>query len=314
MPNQGQQNTNAALLRLATNASLAVACLLIGVKFVAWLATDSVSVLASLVDSMMDSAASLLNLMAVRYSLTGADADHRFGHGKAESLAGLGQACFIAGSALVLAMQGVERLTNPLPVKSPGIGIGVMVFAILTTLGLVVFQRQVIKKTNSAAIRADSLHYFSDMLTNSSTILALLLASWGWTIMDPLFSLGIAGFIFYGAWQIGYEAFQLLMDHQLPAEQCEQISTLAQHAEHVLGVHDLRTRQSGQTPFIQLHLELDDRMPLRQAHAVAKAVEGKIAELIPGADIIIHQDPIDSGSGSPQPPSAEAEHAGGAAD
>lgn len=292
MKDNGSILDNAALLRLATNASVLVACLLIGVKFGAWLATDSVSVLASLVDSLMDSAASVINLLAVRYSLKMADEDHRFGHGKAESLAGIGQACFIAGSALVLVMQGVERLTNPLPVQSLATGVGVMVFAIVATLVLLAIQRRVIVKTNSAAIRADSLHYVSDLLTNTCTILALILSSWGWKIIDPLFSLGIALFILHGAWRIGNEAFQLLMDRQLPEEQCERIAGLARNSEYVLGVHDLRTRQSGQTSFIQLHLELDDQMVLRQAHAVAKQVERKILDLIPDADVIIHQDPI----------------------
>ncbi len=293
MTQNWKNGDNASLLRLASNASVTVACLLIGVKFAAWLATDSVSVLASLVDSLMDSAASLINLLAIRYSLKMADEDHRFGHGKAESLAGIGQACFIAGSALVLVIQGVERLTNPLPVKSLAAGVGVMVFAIIATLVLLAIQRHVIKKTNSAAIRADSLHYLSDLLTNASTILALFLSSLGWAIMDPLFSLAIAAVILHGAWRIGSESFQLLMDRQLPGEHCEQIVTLAQESENVLGIHDLRTRQSGQTAFIQLHLELDDRMDLRQAHAVAKEVEKKIIALFPEADVIIHQDPID---------------------
>src|SRR5512147_956774 len=150
------------LLRLATHASVATATLLITGKLVAWVMTGSVSVLASLVDSMMDVAASLINLFAVRYSLVPADSEHRFGHGKAESLAGLAQTTFIAGSAVFLILQAIDRLLHPRPLEDVGVGVGVMVFAILATVALLLFQRHVIRATGSTAIRADALHYTTD--------------------------------------------------------------------------------------------------------------------------------------------------------
>lgn len=282
---------SARLLKLATWASVITAIILISGKLVAWLMTDSVSVLASLVDSMLDALASSINLLAVRYSLVPPDNEHRFGHGKAESLAGLGQAAFISGSAVFLVLQALERLRYPQPLTDLGVGIGVIGFATLATVVLLAIQRYVIKRTGSTAIRADSLHYLTDVLSNLSILLALILASLGWPGFDPVFALFIAIYIFYSAWQIGYEATQALMDRELPEAEKARIYDIAQRPKQVRGVHDLRTRRAGQTYFIQLHLELDDDLPLIDAHAVADDVRIALEQVYPGADIFIHQDP-----------------------
>jgi len=283
----------ANLLRLATYASTATALLLIVVKLVAWVMTGSLSVMASLVDSLMDAAASLINLLAVRYSLKSADEDHQFGHGKAESLAGLGQASFILGSAVFLLMHAAERLRNPQPLHALGVGIGVMAFAIGVTLVLLAFQAYVIRRTRSTAIKADALHYKTDLLTNAASIGALFFVSAGWPLLDPLCAVAIAGYILHSAWRIGGEAMQVLMDRELPEETRQAICDLALGHETVLGIHDLRTRQSGQTILVQLHLDLDRNLPLSEAHRVAKEVEQRIIAAFPEADIIIHQDPRD---------------------
>ena len=281
----------ATLLKLATYASTATAMVLIGVKGMAWFMTGSLSVMASLVDSLMDAAASLINLFAVRYSLKSADQDHQFGHGKAESLAGLGQACFIAGSAIFLLMHAVERLNHPQPLQAINVGLWVMVFAIGATLALLAFQGYVIKRTNSSAIRADALHYKTDLLTNIATICALFFVASGWPLLDPLGALAIACYILYSAWQIGLEAMQVLMDRELPEETRQRICDIVLAHGTVLGIHDLRTRQSGQTMHIQLHLDLDQGLPLAEAHRVADEVEYAIMASFPQADVIIHQDP-----------------------
>jgi ferrous-iron efflux pump FieF len=291
MQKSNTASRHARLLRLATHASVATATLLIAAKLAAWALTGSVSVLASLIDSMMDVAASLINLFAVRYALTPADHEHRFGHGKAESLAGLAQTTFIAGSAVFLILQALDRLLHPRPLEDIGIGVGVMVFAILATLALLLLQRHVVRATGSTAIRADALHYTTDVLTNASIILALLLSGWGWHGIDALFGLGIAAYILHSAWRIGHEAFQLLMDRELPDEQRQRIrQTALSHAE-VRGVHDLRTRRAGHDIFIQMHLELDDNLSLLEAHGIADQVEALIRNIHPEADILIHTDP-----------------------
>lgn len=285
----------ARLLRLATTASVATATLLIVAKLGAWLATESVSVMASLVDSLMDVGASLVNLLAVRYSLQPADSDHRFGHGKAESLAGLGQAAFIAGSAVFLSLHAVDRLIHPQPLSQIGAGIAVMLFAMAVTGVLLVLQRYVIRRTRSTAIRADALHYATDLATNGATLLALILAALGWPGLDPVFALAIAAYILYSAYQIARDAIDLLMDHELPPEERMRIQRVAEGVAGVLGVHELRTRRSGQTPVIQMHVQLADELPLLEAHRISDAVEDAVRVLHPQADVIIHQDPLSLG-------------------
>jgi ferrous-iron efflux pump FieF len=289
---QDPQAAAARLIRLATWASVAVAVSLVGGKAVVWLLTGSLSVLASLVDSGLDVAASLLNLVAVRFSLKSADQDHPFGHGKAESLAGLGQALLIGGSAVFVISRAVERFLHPKPLEAVGVGVAVMLVAVVATLGLVLFQRRVVAETGCTAIKADSLHYASDLYTNLGTVLVLVLAGLGWTWLDPLIGVLIALVVIHSAWQIAYESAQILLDHHLSPGAEAEISRLAMEHEKVLGVHDIRTRRSGQTRIVQLHLEMAGELSLAEAHQTAKEVELGIRAIMPQADIIIHQDPV----------------------
>ena len=293
MNDAGSQNQIAKLLKLATMASVATATILIVAKLIAWTLTGSVSILAALVDSLMDAAASLFNFFAVRFSLQPPDKEHRFGHGKAESLSGLAQATFIAGSALFLLLEAVNRLFHPQPLEDLVVGISVMGFSIVATLILLTIQRYVIRRTGSLAIRADALHYATDLLTGISVIAALLLTYFlSWRKADSVFAIGIAMYILYSAWRIGYEAIQALIDRELPDEDRQKIKAIAMGHEGVFGVHDLRTRQSGQIKFIQLHLELDKSLSLEQTHQVADEVEAMICKEFPHSDVIIHQDPV----------------------
>lgn len=288
-----QQSDTARLMRLATYASVATALILILAKMIAWFITDSVSILATLIDSSLDVLASIVNLIAVRHALQPADKEHRFGHGKAEALAGMGQAMFIAGSAGLLLLQAVGRMIHPQnSLKGMEIGVGVMLFSMVATLALITFQKYVIKHTNSTAIKADALHYKTDLLVNGSVIVALFLTYYGWDYFDPLFAIGIAIFILYSAWEIIQEAINLLMDHELPDEQRQQIRQIVLQHPETLGFHDLRTRRSGNVVFIQLHLELDARLTLSVAHAIADQVEKQLETLFPEAEVIIHEDPI----------------------
>lgn len=280
------------LLRLATRLSVATATVLIAAKGYAWWQTDSVAVLASLVDSLMDAGASLLNLFAVRYALAPADASHRWGHGKAEAIAGLGQGLFIVASGLFLVNEAVQRLLNPEPLSAFPVGVAVMVLTIVLTAGLVAAQSYVIRRTRSPAIRADSLHYRADLLTNAAVLLALVLAQFGWMGVDPLFALAVAAYTLKAAWDIMADAVSELLDQELPASKREQIIGIARGHSQVRGVHDLRTRSAGRVDFIELHLELDDHMPLIVAHEVSDAVEGAIMAAIPQADVMIHLDPV----------------------
>ncbi|NOH70802.1 CDF family cation-efflux transporter FieF [Vibrio pectenicida] len=281
----------ARLVTLAAWTATIVATILLIVKLAAWWVTGSVSLLASLIDSMLDIAASLVNLVVVRYSLQPADREHTFGHGKAESLAALAQAMFISGSAVFLILNGVERFFRPHELQSPEYGIYVSLFAILVTFALVVFQKHVVKKTGSQAIAADSLHYQSDLYMNAAIMLALTLNWFGVTQADAVFAIGIGLYILYSAVQMVREATQTLLDRKLPDDELEEIKTHCLSVEGVLGVHQLRTRMSGPTRFIQLHLELEDQMPLIEAHRISDMVEHKLLERFPHADVLIHQDP-----------------------
>jgi ferrous-iron efflux pump FieF len=280
------------LKRLAATASIAVALTLIAAKLGAWLATSSVSLLSTLIDSLLDLAASVVNFIAIRHAAQPADREHRFGHGKAEPIAGFAQAAFVSGSAGFLLIQSVERLINPTAVNNEIIGIGVMVLSIVMTLALVLFQRSVVRRTGSVAINADQLHYQSDLLVNASVIVALLLAwQFHWFLADPLFAIAIAGYILYSAREILVHSFDMLMDKELPDADRRRIVDIAEAQPGVISVHDLRTRLSGSRVFIQIHLELNGELRLWDAHTIAEGVMKQIEEAFPNAEVLIHEDP-----------------------
>ena len=276
----------------ATYAALAVAVVLIAAKFVAWLGTGSVALLSSLVDSLVDAAASLVNFFAVRHASAPADREHRFGHGKAEALAALGQAAFLVGSALLLMAEAVRRLIHPAPVEHADAGIAVMVFSSIVAAGLVTYQRYVVRRTGSIAIGADELHYRSDIILNLSVIATLLLSqALALPILDPLFGAAIGIWIIYGALRIVRLSLTQLMDRELPDPERARIRAIAEAHPDVAAVHDIRTRISGPTTFIQLHLEMDGGLNLVEAHRISDAVEAQLREAFPNAEVLIHEDP-----------------------
>ncbi|WP_375740244.1 cation diffusion facilitator family transporter [Pseudomonas boanensis] len=284
---------HASLLRLATRASLSVAITLVIAKAIAWWLSGSVSLLAGLTDSLLDSAASFLNLLAVHYALKPADDDHRYGHGKAESLAGLGQALFIAVSALLVGTQAVERIQHPEPLHAEGLGIAVMLLALALTAGLLVLQRRVIRITGSTAIRADSLHYRSDLLLNGGILVALVLASLGWDRADGLFGMGIAFYILWSAFSIARESVSVLMDEELSTTITDDMQRLACTIPGVLGAHDLRSRVSGTHWYVQLHLELPGDLSLSAAHILCEQAAAAITAQYPRAEVLVHADPCE---------------------
>jgi cation diffusion facilitator family transporter len=282
---------HARLLRLATRASVAVACILIVAKAIAWWLSGSVSMLAGLTDSALDGVSSLLNLLAVHYALRPADDDHRYGHGKAESLAGMAQALFIGGSAVLIALQAIERLKHPEPIGAAWLSIGVIVFSLALTVALLMLQHRVIKATGSNVVSADSLHYRSDLLLNGSILVALVLAGFGWHQVDPWFGLGIAAYILWSAIHIARESFAVLMDEELPPGVSQHMLELACSVPGVLGAHDLRTRISGNQWFVQLHLELPGELTLSVAHGISDQAADAIHAAYPRAEVLVHADP-----------------------
>ncbi len=286
------QDTKARLMRRASRASVAAALVLGTIKLAAYIYTDSIALLSSLIDSLLDLAASTLTLFAVRQALLPADDEHRFGHGKLEALAGLSQAAFIAGSALFLVFEAGHRLLEPRVVQHAGAGLAVMLVSILVTVLLVGYQRYVVRRTGSLAIGADRLHYVSDLLVNLGIIGSLLCGLWlDWVYADPIIGIAITLYILYNAWEIARMALDQLMDRELPDTERERIAAIVRAHPAVQDLHDLRTRIAGPTAFIQLHLELPPSITLLRAHAISDEVEADIRRVYPHAEVIIHEDP-----------------------
>ena len=287
-----QQEKAARLMRLATYASVLVASILVSIKLGAWLFSGSVAVLSSLIDSALDAVASIVTLFAVHHALTPADREHRFGHGKAESIAALGQAAFITGSAIFLLFEAGNRLTQPQLIDHGNLAIAVMSVSVVLTFALVRLQLYVVRRTGSLAIGADSVHYKADLLVNAGIIASLVLATrFGIAIADPLIAVAVAVYILYSAWQVGREALDSLMDHELSKKDRDRIGDIVRAHTEVKGLHDLRTRMAGTKPFVQLHLELPGHMTLHDAHIISDQVEADLLVEFPGAEVIIHQDP-----------------------
>lgn len=281
------------LIRQATLASVIAAALIIGGKAVAWWLTGSVSLLASLADSILDIAASVINFLAVRYAMQPPDKEHRFGHGKAENLAAFAQASFITLSGLFVAIEAIKRFFITEPTSSSTIGIAVMVFSTLITLMLVFFQRYVIIHTKSTVIQADRLHYTSDIFMNILVIFSLISTQFFNILwIDPVFALAIAGYIIHGAWDIGVNAFHDLMDREFNDDERQRIKDIILQHNSVKGYHRLKTRSSGGKAFIQFDLELDGTISLREAHTISDAIEMLVIKEFPEAEVIIHQDPV----------------------
>jgi len=283
----------APLMRRASYASVMVASILIVSKLVVGIYTGSVAILSSLMDSVIDMAASVINLVAIYHALQPADVQHRFGHGKAEAVAGLLQAAGIAASALFILFEALSRLVTPAPVEHADAGIMVMVFSTVMTGLLVLYQRSVIKQTKSMAVEADSLHYKGDLLANMAVIGAsVLVGFWDVQWADPVMAIGVAVYLAWNGWEILMEALDVLMDRELSSEERERIVELVERHEHVYSVHDLRTRSAGQTVFLQFHVDLSTDISLIAAHDILDDVEEELLQRYPGAEIIIHADPL----------------------
>jgi ferrous-iron efflux pump FieF len=283
----------ASLMRSATYASVTVAMTLVAAKTWAWYATGSVAMLSSLADSLLDTLASLLTFAAVRYSLSPADPEHRFGHGKSEGLAALAQGLVICGSGIFVCSEAIGRILHPQPIVRPEVGLLVIIGATLATVLLVGFQRHVAKRTGSVAINADAMHYTADILINLSVGAAVILTAWtGWAMMDPLVAIGVAIYILYGALRIVAESLDILLDREIPREDRQRIRKIAVSHPDVLGLHDLRTRHGGSHYIVQFHLDLPRDISLWRSHEILDEVEDRIRDAFPDCEIIIHADPL----------------------
>jgi ferrous-iron efflux pump FieF len=283
---------NAQLMRNAAWVSVFFSVFLIAIKLAAYFLSHSVSVLAALADSGLDLFTASLNLVAIRSALTPADEEHRFGHGKAEPLAGLAQGAFIAASALFLVVQSINRFIEPEPVEKGSVALGVMIVSLFAAIGIVIYQRRVVAKTGSVAISADSMQFIGDIATTAGVIVALILsAGLKWEKADPIIAMLVALALVWSAWSVFRQSYDQLMDRELADEDRDKIAAIVRAHPEVRSLHDLRTRAAGIHAFIQFHIELDPQMNLQRAHEVSDVVEGEIRKAFPNAEVIIHQDP-----------------------
>ncbi|MCM8529360.1 MAG: cation diffusion facilitator family transporter [Lentisphaeraceae bacterium] len=286
-----EQEKVSQLMRSAGKASVAVALILVAIKLFAWNRTGSVSIFASFIDSGMDALASIINLIAIKYALEPADDEHRYGHGKVEALAGLAQASFIAGSAFILLLNAIDRIFKPTEMTQIDTGIYVMAISLVFTIALVLYQKSVVKKTGSLAVKADSLHYLSDVLGNLAAIGALFLTARGIPYVDIIVGLLIGFFILKSAWDIVKDSLDVLMDRELPDEVKKEIADIKNKHSKVHGFHDMKTRQTGLKYFIQFHVEVNDDLSLMEAHEVSEEIEDSLKKAFPNSESIVHIDP-----------------------
>ncbi len=278
-------------VRLAAIFSTSTAFILVLIKLYAWLVTDSSAMLASTTDSILDLFASIMSIVILRFALAPADKEHSFGHGKAESLAGLVQASFVLGSAILLIFSGVSRLLNPQIIMHSEVAIWVTIISIVLTLILVVFQRYVIKRTGSIIISGDALHYQSDLFLNLGVLAAIILSQGTWIQADGVFTILVALYLVFGAGQIMIQSVSQLMDSELSDEELSKIKSIVVKHKQAMGIHELRTRQSGAQKFIQFHLELSDHLSLLEAHGIGDEIEAEICQAFAPCEVFIHQDP-----------------------
>lgn len=280
------------ITKRVTRYSVGVALLLVTLKAYAWLMSGSVSVLASMADSGLDFLASLVTFFAVRYAATPPDAQHRFGHGKAEAFASLIQTGLVFASAALVGREAIDRLLHPEALGATKPAIAVMGLSIILTGLLVAAQSRALRQTGSVAVAGDRLHYATDLLSNVVALAGIIVyavTDIAW--VDAAAGLVIAAWLIWGAVSVFRQAGDQLMDHELADEARARIVALATEDGSITGVHNLRTRAAGPTIHIQLHADLDPNMTLIDAHAAIVAAERRLTAAFPSADIIIHPDP-----------------------
>jgi len=283
-----------SLVKFSSAVSLFISLAIVLIKFYGWLVTDSLSLFSTLLDSFLDIFSSLLNFLAIRYSMIPPDDDHRFGHRSAEDLAIFTQSTFFALSGFFVLVTAIKRFFFPVVIEEAQVGMNLMYISITLTLILVSIQHYVIKKTNSNFIKADFLHYFTDLLTNIASLSALYLAGKQFIHADSIFSFFIAFYILYSSSKLLRGAFHNLMDRELEDEQRKAVINILKNDDKIISFHDLKTRRSGGKSFVQVHLVMDGNLTISQGHDIVQAIEEKIREVIEDVDIIVHQDPHDA--------------------
>ncbi len=289
------QHNHNRLLKNATYFSVSTAALILIMKIYAWVITNSAAVLASLIDSALDITSSIITMIALKFSLIPPDDNHRFGHEKIQDLAVFGQATFFIASSIFVIFSAIDHLHHHVIVSNHKIGIYIMLFSILATSFLMIYQHYVISITNSNIIKADKLHYATDLLANLTVIVSIYTSSKYW-FLDAVFAMIIGIYLFVGAFKILRSALVNLLDEEFSkTEKLKIFEIIDKHkdANNIISIHDLKTRKAGNKHFIQFHLVMDGKKNLKDVHSITEIIEHELLNEFGEAEVIIHQDPDD---------------------
>jgi len=294
------RKTRAAALSVASNATLVVLKLIVG------LLSGSVSILSEAIHSANDLLAAIIAFFSVRVSDRPPDQEHPFGHGKIESISGAIEAGLIILAAIWIIVEAIRKLISGGEVDHLGLGLGIMLFSVLLNVFVSRHLFKVAKQEESLALEADAQHLATDVYTSLGVASGLALV-WitGWHMIDPLVAIGVALLIGRIGWRLTMNAAQHLMDHTLPATEIERIEQVLREDERVRSWHDLRTRKSGSERHIDLHVVLRVDATLLEAHDTADQLEKRIAALFPSAHVVIHTEPFDDRVPWPRQPGGE---------
>ena len=273
--------------------SISVSLALIIIKVVFGILTNSISILASAVDSFLDVMASSVNFYSIQKSEKPADHDHKFGHGKAEGLAGLFQTFIIGSSAIYLIYLSVSRLLEGENLVAVGWGIAVIALSMIVSFFLTRHIRRVAEETGSLVLSADSLHYKFDLYTNAGILAGLVaIKLTGLNFIDPIISIVIAIFIIWSTKDILAESIDILMDKELPPDTVREIEDLImRYNPKVKSYHKLMTRNAGSVKFVEFHVVMDHTLSFVESHEIAEQIVREIKEKIGNAEVTVHVDP-----------------------
>jgi ferrous-iron efflux pump FieF len=277
----------------AARTSVVVASLLAGMKLLAALFTGSVAVAGSFVDSLMDVFASSVNLLAVRIGARPADEDHRYGHGKAESLAGMFQGSVVGFSGVYLVVESVRRLVTGAVVEREGIVIATMAVSMVASAWITWFLRKSARTTGSVALRADSVHFATDVATNVGILGAMLaMRATGARWIDPVVGLAVAAVVLRSSWGVVRASLDELMDRELGGGAEDAVrQAIARLVPEAREVRELKTRRAGRLRFVDLTVAFDRTLPFAEAHRLSERVRAAAREAVPGAQVQVHADP-----------------------
>lgn len=286
-----RQNNKKKAASVSITASLILFC----IKITFGLLTNSLSIIASAIDSFLDLSASVINFFSIYHSSKPADEDHKYGHEKAEAIAALFQGIIIITSSLFLVFEALKRLNKNIILDQLDKGIVVMIISLFVSFFLSRYLKAVAVKTESIALHADSFHFKTDLYTNITIITGLIIVKiTGLNTLDSIITILVAAYIIYSTYEIIKNSIDVLMDRELSNDKLSIIeSTIKDHSKDIKGFHKLRTRNTGSTKFIEFHLEVNKELSFIEAHDLSEEIIKELEIKIPNSEIIVHVDPCE---------------------